>query len=109
MNWIYLSLAIVTEVVGTVMIRFSNSFSKIIPTILMIAFYIISYYFFNLSIKKIELGTAYAVWSGVGTALLTAVGMLVFNESISLSRVIAIALILIGVLILNLSGSSSQA
>jgi small multidrug resistance pump len=109
MNWIYLSLAIVTEVVGTVMIRFSNSFSKIVPTILMIALYIISYYFFTLSVKKIDLGIAYAVWSGVATALLTAVGMLAFNESISLSRLIAIGLILIGVLILNLSGSSTQA
>ena len=105
MNWIFLSLAILTEIIGTLMIRFTNGFAKFVPSVIMIFFYLLSYYFFNLSIKKIEVGTAYAVWSGLGTAVLAILGIVLYKEPATLSRVIAIVLIIIGVLLLHLSGS----
>ena len=109
MTWIYLSLAILTEVIGTVLIKVSNGFSRLIPTLLLIFFYSISYFFFNLSLKKIEIGTAYAIWSGLGTALLAATGALFFREELSVARVSAIVLIIMGVCLLNMSGGAQQA
>ncbi|HEY8402255.1 MAG TPA: multidrug efflux SMR transporter [Cytophagaceae bacterium] len=109
MNWLYLSLAILTEVIGTLLIRFSEGFAKVVPFVLIIGFYLLSYYFFTLSVKKIELGIAYAIWSGLGTALLTAAGVLFFNDVMTPSRIIAIILIIAGVLLLHLTGSSSGA
>lgn len=106
MNWLYLTLAILTEVTGTILIKVSEGFARIVPTLLMIVFYGISYYFFNLSLKKIELGTAYAVWSGLGTALLVIAGIVFYKETISATRIIAILLIVIGVLLLHFTTKS---
>ena len=108
MNWIYLTLAIVTEVMGTVLIKTSQGFSRFAPTIGLIIFYLLSYFFFNLALKKIELGTAYAIWSGLGTALLAGLGIIFFREELSFSRVAAIVLIIAGVCILNMTGSTSE-
>ena len=103
MNWIYLTLAILSEVVGTVLIRFSDGFTKVIPTVFLVFFYLLSYFFFNMSLRKIELGTAYAIWSGLGTALLAGLGIIFFREELSMSRVIAIVLIIAGVMLLNMT------
>jgi small multidrug resistance pump len=109
MNWLYLSLAILSEVLGTMLIRASNGFTKLIPTLALVLFYVLSYFFFNLSLKKIELGTAYAIWSGLGTALLAGVGIIFFREQLTAERVIAIVLIIAGVCILNFSGGDVKA
>ena len=109
MNWLYLTLAILSEVVGTMLIRVSNGFTKLVPTVGLILFYVLSYFFFNLSLKKIELGTAYAIWSGLGTALLAGVGIVFFREQLSLERVVAIVLIIAGVCILNFAGGDVKA
>lgn len=106
MNWIYLTLAILSEVVGTVLIKFSNGFTRVIPTVALVLFYLLSYFFFNLSLKRIELGTAYAIWSGLGTALLAAMGIIFFREELSMERVVAIAMIVLGVCLLNMSGGT---
>jgi small multidrug resistance pump len=108
MNWIYLSLAICTEVAGTVLIKVSNGFTRIIPTILLATAYILSYFFFNLSLKKIEIGTAYAIWSGVGTVLLAVMGILFYREELSMARIVAILLIVVGVCILNMSAGTVE-
>lgn len=104
MNWIYLTLAIVSEVVGTMLIRFSGGFTRMLPTVAMILFYLLSYFFFNLSLKRMELGTAYAIWSGLGTVLLAGVGIIFFREELSAGRIIAILLIIAGVCMLNMTG-----
>ena len=105
MNWLYLSLAILSEVIGTLLIKVTEGFARIIPSILMVVFYLLSYYFFNLSIKRIEIGTAYAVWSGLGTALLAIMGIIFYKEPATLARLLAILLIIIGVLLLQFSGN----
>lgn len=104
MNWLYLSLAILSEVVGTLLFKVSDGFARIVPTLVVICFYVLSYYFFNLSLKKMDLGTAYAVWSGLGTALLAGIGILFFNETFTIGRLVAILLIIAGVILLNLNG-----
>jgi small multidrug resistance pump len=108
MNWVYLSLAILSEVIGTLLIRFTEGFARILPTVIMIFFYLLSYYFFNLSIKKMEVGTAYAVWSGLGTALLAILGIIFYKEPFTAIRIMAIVLIILGVIMLHFSGNQQS-
>lgn len=102
--WIYLFLTIACEVTGTVMMKVSNGFTRIVPSILMMVFYISILPLFTLALKKINLGVAYAIWSGVGTASIAIIGYLLFKEQMNPVKITAIAMIIIGVIMLNLSG-----
>jgi len=104
MYWIYLIIVILTEVAGTTALKLSQGLTKIIPTIAMAIFYIISFIFLALALKKIEVGTAYAIWSGIGTALIALIGFLWFQESLDALKVVSLGLIILGVIGLNLSG-----
>ncbi|WP_044557269.1 DMT family transporter [Halobacteriovorax marinus] len=104
MSWLYLALAIILEVAGTTSMKFSNGFTKLFPSILMFVFYILSLSTLTLALKKIDMGMAYAVWAGLGTALISIVGVLFFKESINIMKVASILLIILGVVGLNLSG-----
>ena len=103
--WLYLLIAILTEVVGTTLMKVSQGLTKVIPAVSMFVLYGISFVFMALALKKIEVSTAYAIWSGVGTALIAAIGIIWFRESINLPKVIGIVLVIAGVLLLNLKGA----
>jgi small multidrug resistance pump len=104
MYWVYLGLAIILEVCGTTFMKLSEGLSKLKFTIPMLLFYVISLALLSLSLKRIEVSVAYAVWSGVGIVLIAVVGILFFKEILTPHKAIFIALILIGVIGLNLSG-----
>jgi small multidrug resistance pump len=104
MYWIYLIIAILTEVAGTTALKLSQGLTKIIPAIAMAIFYIVSFIFLAFALKKIEVGTAYAIWSGIGTALIALIGFLWFQESLDALKVVSLGLIILGVVGLNLSG-----
>jgi small multidrug resistance pump len=104
MYWIYLIIAILTEVAGTTALKLSQGLTKIIPAIAMAIFYIVSFIFLAFALKKIEVGTAYAIWSGIGTALIALIGFLWFQESLDALKVVSLGLIILGVIGLNLSG-----
>jgi small multidrug resistance pump len=104
MYWIYLIIAILTEVAGTTALKLSQGLTKIIPAIAMAIFYIVSFIFLAFALKKIEVGTAYAIWSGIGTALIALIGFLWFQESLDTLKVVSLGLIILGVVGLNLSG-----
>jgi len=106
MNWIYLGVAIIMEISGTTMMKLSEGFSRLIPSILMFLFYVGSLIFLTLALKKIDVGLAYAIWSGLGTAAITVLGVMFFGEQINLMKVTSILLIIIGVVGLNLSGGT---
>jgi len=97
MSWVYLILAIIMEVIGTTNMKLSEGFTKILPSILMFVFYGFSFAFITLALKKIDLSIAYALWSGVGTALIAAIGVLYFKEPATAVKIGSIALIVIGV------------
>ncbi len=100
--WIYLLIAILTEVVGTTMMKVSQGLTRLIPSVLMFVMYAISFVFMALALKKIEVSTAYAIWSGLGTALIAAIGIYWFQESINLPKVAGMVLVIVGVVLLNL-------
>ncbi len=104
--WLYLLVAILTEVVGTALMKASQGLTRLIPTIFMFVLYAISFIFMALALKKIEVGIAYAIWSGLGTALIAMIGIAWFRESINTPKILGIILIIVGVLLLNLKGVS---
>ena len=85
--------------------KLSEGFTKLVPSVLLFVFYAASFVALTLALKKIEVSVAYAVWSGVGTALIAAIGILYFREAATVLKFISILLIIVGVVGLNLSGA----
>jgi len=105
MHWIYLSFAILFEVAGTTAMKLSEGFSRLLPSGLMVVLYIISFALMALALKRLEVGMTYAIWAGVGTALIATVGVICFKEPMNLIKAVSILLIIAGVVGLNLSGA----
>ena len=106
MNIVYLIITILFEVAGTTALKLSQGFTRLIPSIGVVVFYALSFFILSLTLKKLDVSFVYAVWSGVGTALITTIGILWFREPVSLIKIGSIALIILGVVGLNLSGSA---
>lgn len=104
-HWFFLAGAIALEVAGTISMKLSEGFTKLVPSVLLFVFYATSFVALTLALKKIEVSVAYAVWSGVGTALIAAIGILYFREAVTVLKFISILLIIVGVVGLNISGA----
>lgn len=104
MSLFFLFLAIIFEVSGTTCMKLSEGFTKIVPSALMIILYGLSLGSLTIALKKIDVGIAYAIWAGLGTALIAAIGILWFKEPLTTLKVISLALVIFGVMGLNLSG-----
>ncbi len=102
-GWLVLMVAIVFEIVGTTCMKLSDGFERVGPTIGLIVAYGISFGALTLAIKTVDVGVAYAVWSGLGTAAIAAIGMVMFGEPFSYLRVFWIGVIVAGVVGLQLS------
>ncbi|MBG9817186.1 SMR family multidrug efflux transporter EbrB [Bacillus safensis] len=100
---LYLTGAILTEVFGSTMLKLSQGFSQLLPSIGVLIGFGCAFTFLSLALKNIELSSAYATWSGVGTALTALVGLVLFNETISTKGYIGLALVICGVIVLNQS------
>jgi small multidrug resistance pump len=106
MKWIYLGLAIVSEVIASSALRASDGFTRVGPTLALIVGYGVSFYFLSLTLRTIPMGIAYAVWSGVGVLLICMVGWLVFEQKLDLPAIIGLTFIVAGVVILNVFSKS---
>jgi small multidrug resistance pump len=84
--------------------KLSQGFTRLWPSVLIFVFYSLSFTLLTFVLKKIEVSVAYAIWSGVGTALIATLGILYFKESLTLLKLVSLALVIIGVIGLNLSG-----
>ena len=107
MSWLYLTIAIITEVIGTTALKATEGFTKLIPSVLTIAAYGASFYFLSLTLKVIPVGVAYAVWSGVGIVLISLAGWLLFGQTIDKAGMVGIALIGAGVIVLKTMSETS--
>ncbi|WP_071517427.1 multidrug efflux SMR transporter [Geitlerinema sp. PCC 9228] len=105
MHWLYLILAIALEVCGTTAMKFSQGFTKALPSLLLFVFYGLAFTLLTLALKKIELSVAYAMWSGLGTALIAIVGIYWFQESMTLVKFLSLVAIVAGVVGLNATSS----
>lgn len=104
MHWVVLLAAIVFEVCGTTCMKLSAGFTRLGYSVGLIVFYLISLTALTVALKRIEVGVAYAVWSGVGTALIALIGMTYFREPVTATKIISLGLIIAGVVGLNLAG-----
>lgn len=101
-EYIYLAAAIAAEVTGTTALKFSDGFSAIAPTAVVVVGYISSFYFLSLTLQRLPIGLVYATWSAVGIVGAVAVGIALFEEPIDAAGVVGVALIIAGVGVLNL-------
>jgi small multidrug resistance pump len=102
---VLLSFAIVSEVAATVALRYSDGFTRAGPIAIVIVGYGVSFWLLAHVLREMSIGTTYAVWSAVGTALIAAVGVFAFGEPATALKLASLALIIIGVVGLNLAGS----
>jgi small multidrug resistance pump len=102
---VLLAIAIVVEVGATISLRYSDGLTKPLPSALVIVGYVLSFYLLALVLRDISVSTAYAVWAGAGTAAVALIGMAVLGEPATAVKLGAIALIIVGVIALNLSGA----
>ena len=100
-TYIYLAIAIIGEVIATSALKSSAGFSKLLPSTLVVAGYGTAFYFLSLTLRTMPIGIVYALWSGVGVALISVIGWLVFKQSLDLAAIIGITLIVLGVVVLN--------
>lgn len=105
-HWLFLGIAIVSEVVGTSALKASEGFTRLWPSLLVAAGYGISFYFLSLVLKTIPVGIAYAIWSGAGIALIVWIGWAFFGQSLDVPGILGLLLIVAGVLVLNLFSKS---
>ncbi len=101
-NWIFLSIAILGEVIATTTLKSTDGFSKLIPSIVVLIGYSVSFYFLSLSLKSIPIGFAYAVWAGIGVSLVTLIAWIVYDQKIDAWGFVGIGLIVSGVAVINL-------
>ena len=101
MNWGYLAIAILSEVVATSALKASAGFTRLYPSLRVVGGYALAFYFLSLTLRVIPVGIAYAIWSGVGVVLVCLLGWLVYGQKLDIAAGIGIALIVAGVVVLN--------
>lgn len=102
MKYVYLFIAIVSEVVATSSLKASESFTKLVPSILVVVGYALAFYFLSLTVKVMPVGITYAIWGGVGIVLVTIAGIFYYKQIPDWPAIIGMILIMAGVLVINI-------
>ncbi|RDL45122.1 QacE family quaternary ammonium compound efflux SMR transporter [Marinomonas piezotolerans] len=107
-TWIILFVAILSEVIATSALKASDGFTKLGPSVLVVIGYALAFYFLSLALKVMPVGIAYAIWAGLGIVLTAIIGWIMFGQKLDLAAFLGIALILLGVLVINVfSGTNT--
>lgn len=101
MIYLYLAIAILFETIGTSFLQASQQFSRLLPSLAVLFCYGISFYLLSLVLKAMPVGIAYAIWSGLGIVFIALIGWLLFKQNLDLPAIIGIALIISGVVVVN--------
>lgn len=109
MPYLFLTLAIGAELVATSLLKYTEGFTRLFPTLFCLALYAVSFFGLSQAVKTIPVGIAYALWSGLGTVAIVAIGAIFLGESLSLLKLAGVGLIVAGVVILNLGGGAQHA
>jgi small multidrug resistance pump len=105
--YLYLSIAIVSEVIATSALRAADGFTKLLPSVLVVTGYALAFFFLSLTLKTIPVGVAYAIWSGIGIVLISLVAYFLYGQSLDAPALIGMGLIVAGVMVINLFSRSS--
>jgi len=105
-SYVVLAFAIVSEVLGTTALKASDGFTRLVPSVLTVLAYGVSFYLLSLTLKVLPTGIAYAIWSGVGIVLISGIGWVFFGQRLDLPAMLGMGLIVAGVLVVNLFSKS---
>lgn len=105
--WLILSLAILTEVIATSALKASDGFTRFWPSLVVVLGYGTAFFCLSITLRSIPVGVAYAIWSGLGVVLIALVAWLLFGQKLDLPALIGMALIVAGVLVMNLFSSTT--
>ena len=108
MHWIYLSIAILAEVVATSSLKAAEGFTRLTPSLIVVFGYGTAFYFLSLTLRTMQVGTAYAIWSGVGTVLVSLIAWILFNQKLDAASIAGMALIISGVVIIKFFSSQAS-
>ncbi|MGZ8252931.1 MAG: DMT family transporter [Methylophilaceae bacterium] len=100
--WLLLTASIVSEVIGTIALKHSHGFAKLLPTLGAASCFLMAIWLMSLSLKHIEMGITYAVWAGSATAMLALVGIAFYGESLSMFKMVGMVMVVGGVIVLSL-------
>lgn len=106
-SWLYLAAAIVLEVAGTTSMKLADGFTHLVPSVLIFVFYGLAFVALTLALARIELSVAYAIWAGLGTALIAVIGFVWFKEPVTAVKLVSLALIVTGVAGLHLASEAT--
>ncbi|GGY89297.1 DMT family transporter [Pseudoduganella plicata] len=106
-NWLFLAIAIVSETIATSALKASDGFTRLWPSVAVVAGYGIAFYFLSLTLRTIPVGVAYAVWSGVGIMLISLVGWILYGQKLDAAAIAGMGLIVAGVVVMNVFSKSA--
>ena len=105
MAYVFLLLAISSDVTASSLLKSTAGFSRLLPTVAVLTGYVLSLVFLSQAVKSIPIGVAYAMWSGLGTAAVVTIGIVLLGEGVSMSKITGVVLVIGGVVLLNLGGA----
>ncbi|MEU1664250.1 multidrug efflux SMR transporter [Streptomyces sparsogenes] len=105
MGYLTLAGAITAEILATTSMKYSEGFSRLWPSLATVAGYLVAFALLAQTLKTMSVGTAYAIWSGAGTAVVAAIGMLFLGEAATAAKLLGVLLVIAGVVVLNLGGA----
>lgn len=106
MHYIFLTIAIISEVIATTSLKATQEFTRLWPTVVVVVGYCSSFYFLTLSLRHIAVGVAYAIWCGTGMVLIAIAGKVIYDQSVDFPAAFGIMLIISGVIVMNLFSKS---
>lgn len=106
MSYLYLAIAIVAEVVATSMLKSAEGFTRLVPSVIVVAGYAVAFFCLSLTLRDLPVGVSYAIWSGVGIILVAAIAWFRYGQTLDLPAIVGLALIIVGVLVINLFSKS---
>ncbi|NRB18628.1 MAG: QacE family quaternary ammonium compound efflux SMR transporter [Rhodobacteraceae bacterium] len=107
-QYIYLILAVVAETIGTTALQASKEFTRWLPSLIVVVSYALSFYLMALTLRFMPVGIVYATWSGLGIVLIAAIGYVVFGQKMDLAAVLGMALIILGIVVIQLFSKSAS-
>jgi small multidrug resistance pump len=107
-HYIYLTLAILFETIGTTALQASQQFTRLGPTLVVILSYVLAFYLLGMALKFMPVGVVYAIWSGLGIVFIAVIGFLVFGQRLDLPAIIGLGLIIAGILVIHLLSNTTQ-
>ena len=108
MTYVYLALAIVTEVIGTSLLKETGEFTKLVPSVIVVICYVLSFWLLTLTLREMAVGVMYAIWSGLGIVLVAVVAAIYYKQIPDIATIIGIVLIVVGVVVMHLFSNSVQ-